>query len=499
MSLRLWHRLFLAFASVSVIALALFAMLQGRSVQQGFLGYVNRLERERLQAASAHLADAYGRHGDWTFLRGDTPRLLRLLSLDTPFGEPPARPSANDPAGPPGRGDGPSDFRPPRPPGTPPGPPRDGRPFPPPRDAPGLGIDLRPRLLLLDARGDVVAGNPGLPRDAASIPIVDRGTVVGRLLIAPLPRLREDVDLEFVRQQRAHIAWLALSVLLAALLVAWALSRWLLRPVRALTAGTQALAAGEYAARIDATRTDELGALASDFNALASALERHRDARRQWSADIAHELRTPISVLSGEIQALQDGVRAVDAERLASLQAECGRLRSLVEDLYQLSLSEAGALSYRFEPMDLAEVGREAARAHEGGLREDGLLLQVSATAACPLARGDRARLRQLLDNLLANARRYTDRPGTVAITLVRERDGGRLTIEDSAPGVPDAALPHLFERLYRVEPSRSRKFGGAGLGLAICRNIVKAHGGRIVATHAPLGGLRIDITLPER
>lgn len=506
MSLRLWHRLFLAFASVSVVALAVFATLQGRSVQEGFLGYVNRLERERIQTASAHLSDAYARHGDWRFLRGDTPRLLRLLSLDTPFGEPPAGPPANpaeppaDPSShPPGPGADPAGFPPPRPPGAPPGPPRDRRPFPPPRYAPGIGIDLRPRLLLLDAQGEVVAGNPGLPRDTASIPILDHGTVVGRLLIAPLPRLSEDVDLEFVHQQREHIAWLALSVLLAALLVAWALSRWLLRPVRALTAGTRALAAGDYAARIDATRTDELGALASDFNALASALERHRDARRQWSADIAHELRTPISVLSGEIQALQDGVRTVNAERLASLQAECARLRSLVEDLYQLSLSEAGALSYRFEPMDLAEVVHEAARAHEGGLREDGLLLQVSTTAACPLARGDRARLRQLLDNLLANARRYTDRPGTVAVTLVRERDGCRLTIEDSAPGVPDAALPHLFERLYRVEPSRSRKFGGTGLGLTICRNIVEAHGGRIVATHAPLGGLRIDITLPER
>lgn len=491
MSLRLWHRLFLAFASVSVVALAVFAALQGRSLQEGFLGYVNRLERERLQAASTHLSDAYARHGDWRFLRGDTPRLLRLLSLDTPFGEPPAGP----PAQPPGPGSDPAGFPPP-----PPGPPRDRRPFPPPRYAPGIGIDLRPRLLLLDAQGEVVAGNPGVPRDVVEIPILDGGAVVGHLLIAPVPRLSEDVDLDFVRQQRLHIAWLALAVLLCALPVAWALSRWLLRPVRALTAGTRALAAGDYAARIDATRSDELGALARDFNALASALERHRDARRQWSADIAHELRTPISVLSGEIQALQDGVRAVDAERLASLQAECSRLRSLVEDLYQLSLSEAGALSYRFEPMDLAEVVRDAVRAHEDGLREDGLLLQApTAFTPCPLARGDRARLRQLLDNLLANARRYTDRPGTVSIALARERDGCRLTIEDSAPGVPDAALPHLFERLYRVEPSRSRKFGGAGLGLAICRNIVEAHGGRIVAVHSPLGGLRIDITLPER
>lgn len=501
MQLRLWHRLFLAFASVSVVALAVFAALQGRNVQQGFLGYVNRLERERVEAASAHLSAAYARHGgDWTFLRGDTPRLLRLLSLDAPSAEiagdppppppPPPPPRAGSrerpPFGPPPRADARPGDRPPIPPA--------------PRHAPGIGLDLRPRLLLVDAQGQVVAGNPGLDRDAASIPILDGDTVVGRLLVAPLPKLSEDVDLEFVRQQRLHIAWLALSILLCALPLAWALSRWLLQPVRALTAGTRALAAGDYATRIEASRADELGALARDFNALAGALERNRDARRQWSADIAHELRTPISVLSGEIQALQDGVRTVDAARLASLQAECARLQGLVEDLYQLSLSEAGALSYRFEPVDLGEIVREAAQANEGGLHEDGLLLQVSPPAApCTLSRGDRARLRQLLDNLLANARRYTDRPGTVSVALVRERDGCRLTIEDSAPGVPDAALPHLFERLYRVEPSRSRRFGGAGLGLAICRNIVEAHGGRIVATHASLGGLRIDITLPER
>ncbi|MEQ1513961.1 MAG: ATP-binding protein [Lysobacteraceae bacterium] len=501
MSLRLWHRLFLAFAALSILAMATFALLQARSFQNGFLDYVNRLEHEKIEGMAHSLESAYAVHGDWDFLRGDTPQLMRSLELtrsDRTDGPPPQGAAARDEAG----------WQPPR--DRPP--PRfgDGRRPPPPPDADapppgGAGPrplrpahDLPPRLLLLDANGDIVAGNPRLPRDAQAIDIRHQGMVVGRLLLAPLPRLRSDLDLEFAHQQRQQMAVIALVVLLAALALAWALSRWLLHPVRALAAGTHALSSGDFTVRIPGTRSDELGALAKDFNALAETLERHRDARRQWGADIAHELRTPISVLSGEIQALQDGIRTVGPDTLASLQAECARLLHLVEDLYQLSLSDAGALSYRFEPVDLTEVVREAAQAHAGAMQAAGLDLRpMSLPDACPIARADKARLRQLLDNLLGNALRYTDTPGHVQIGIMREADAWHLRMDDTAPGVPASALPHLFERMYRVEPSRSRRFGGAGLGLAICRNIVEAHGGRIDASSSPEGGLRIDIVLP--
>ncbi len=503
MSLRLWHRLLLAFVVLGIAALATFALLQERSFQRGFLDYVNRLEREKIDTGAGHLARAFARHGDWGFLIGDTPRLMRLLELGPGerMGERPGRPPGEGPRPP---RPGPRDFPdgPPRDlaPG-PDGPPpfaADGRPPRPPR--PGLGVNLRPRLLLLDADGRVVAGNPQVPRNAPAVDVVSDGVVVGRLLVAPLPRLREDIDLEFAREQRRHMLWIAAAVLLVCLPLSWLLSRWLLRPVRALADGTRALAAGDYAARIRIDRDDELGALGRDFNALAAALEKHRDARRQWGADIAHELRTPISVLAGEIQALQDGVRTVDAERLASLQAECQRLRALVDDLYQLALSDAGALSYRFEPVDLAQLIREAARTHAGVMRDAGLtLIENAVPATATMARGDAARLRQLLDNLLGNALRYTDRPGQVVMALDPVPNGWRLRIDDSAPGVSDEALPHLFERLYRAEPSRSRRHGGAGLGLSICRNIVEAHGGTITAAHSPEGGLRIELVLPDR
>lgn len=483
MPLRLWHRLFLAFALLSVLALAAFATLQTRSFQSGFLDYVNRLERERAEDGVARLQEAYVRHGDWHFLRDDTPRLARILELAGPprGGERPEPPFDHPPPpNPPGLGRD-DDRRPPR----------LGPPSAPPRQ----------RLLLLDAQGRVIAGNPTLPRDTPAFDIRHEGIVVGRLLLAPLPRLRADLDVAFAHEQRRDMAAIGAVVLLSALLLAWAVARWLLRPVRALAAGAQALANGDYAARIDIQRGDELGALAGDFNALASALERHRDARRRWGADIAHELRTPISILSGEIQALQDGVRSVDAARLASLQAECARLRDLVDDLYDLSLSDAQALTYRFEPLDFAALVGEALRAHEDALRTAGIVCEATLPP-CPIARGDRARLRQLLDNVLANVARYTDAPGRVVVALESIHDDGearcRLRIDDTAPGVPVEALPRLFDRLYRVEPSRSRRFGGAGLGLAICRNIVEAHGGRIHAHASPLGGLRIDIELPR-
>ena len=244
-------------------------------------------------------------------------------------------------------------------------------------------------------------------------------------------------------------------------------------------------------------RYEEVGALAKDFNRLADALERNQQARRDWGADIAHELRTPLSILRGEIQALQDGVRPVSAEALASLQSECDRLTALVGDLYQLALSDAGALEYRFVEMDLGAVVMDAADEHRRALTDAGLTLAIESLPTSMKVRGDEQRLSQMLGNLLVNARRYTDVPGTIRIRAAREGKSWNLCIEDSPPGVPTNLLPKLFDRLFRVETSRSRAAGGAGLGLAICRNIVEAHGGKIEAGVSALGGLAITVSLP--
>jgi two-component system sensor histidine kinase BaeS len=214
-------------------------------------------------------------------------------------------------------------------------------------------------------------------------------------------------------------------------------------------------------------------------------------------ADISHELRTPLAVLRGEIEALQDGVRQATPEALASLHAEALQLGRLVDDLYQLALSDLGALSYRKEPLELGAELEAAVAAYRAEFRGKGIALAVAGTeAAVPLV-ADPERLRQLFANLLENSLRYTDAGGRLEIALRREEGQATVTFSDSAPGVPAADLERLFERLFRVEGSRRRATGGAGLGLAICRNIAEAHGGTITAAPSPLGGVTITVALP--
>ena len=463
MHLGLWQRLFLVIAALSSVALAGFAIWQQQGFRRGFLGYLDEVALERLQPAANRIAAAYAEHGGWDFMRADEQRFAELVEPDPRMLRADAtRPVERPPSGP--------RFGPP---------------------------GVLSRLLLVDRDGMRVAGNATIPSSAAHIPITVDDEAVGMLYLESLPQLRGDADVAFARQQLRGALIAGVAVLGAALVLAFALARWLLEPVRALAAGTRALAAGDYSRRVEHARGDELGALANDFNHLASTLEQHREARRHWGADIAHELRTPLSILRGEIQALQDGVRSPTPQALASLNAECDRLGGLVEDLYQLSLADAGALEYRFEDLDIGDIARESLDMHRHALADDGLVLEQSIGETPPI-RVDARRLGQLIDNLLANARRYTDAPGRIRVELAAGDEAVRLSIEDTAPGVPDEALPHLFERLFRVDRSRNRAGGGAGLGLTICGAIVTAHNGRIEAGPSALGGLRIMVTLPH-
>jgi two-component system sensor histidine kinase BaeS len=231
---------------------------------------------------------------------------------------------------------------------------------------------------------------------------------------------------------------------------------------------------------------------------MALTLEKNEQARRQWVADISHELRTPIAVLRGELEALLDGIRTITPETIQSLHAEAMRLNRLVDDLYQLSLSDIGALTYRKENLDLVEVLRDSIESYRTEFGRKGIIV----TKDLPREReimvfADRERLNQLFANVLENSLRYTDRGGELVIGLTFTE--GHITIEfqDSTPGVPEEELDRLFERLYRVEGSRSRTSGGAGLGLAISKDIVEAHEGTISAHPSPLGGLLIRITFP--
>src|SRR5438067_4520772 len=431
-------KFFLAILLAAAVAAAAMAVATRLSFQWGFLGYLNQVDAQRLDELAGRLAAEYRRSGDWQFLRDDYAK-LRALAL------------------------------------------------PPP---------TIPRLALLDAEGRPVVGNPELAAEGAVKPIVVDGGTVGWIARAPLRRLSSAAEVSF-QQEQLRASWLtaALALALAAGL-AVVLGRAFVTPVKRLADATHRLAAGNYATRVPVESQDELGRLAADFNRLAETLERNETLRRRFMADVSHELRTPLAVLSAELEAMEDGVRPLTRESLASLRGEVSALGKLVDDLNQLALADVGALAYRKRRVDVVPLLEQALESYRDRLAERRLAV-ATALGREAIVFGDADRLLQMFRNLLENSARYTDAGGRVRASARRE--GHRLVVdfEDSAPGVPPEALPHLFERFYRVDVSRSRANGGAGLGLAICRSIAAAHDGEISAAESPLGGLRVRLTLP--
>lgn len=329
------------------------------------------------------------------------------------------------------------------------------------------------------------------------LPIDVGHRTVGWLMLVTLQKATSAADVRFEQRQFRAI-WLisALALLLSAVLSGW-LARTLLAPVRRVAGATHRLAAGYYETRVAASDRDEIGRLGRDFNHLAATLERNEAMRRTMVADISHELRTPLSVLRGELEALEDGVRPLTQASLRSLTAEVALLSQLVADLYDLSLSDVGALAYRKVEIDLADVVERVFTAFRPRLITAGIVPALELPGRPVTLLADEARLAQLCNNLLENSLRYTRAPGRLRIRLCDD-EPLRLIVEDSAPGVAPGDRARLFDRFYRAHAGRSRGDGGAGLGLAICRNIVDAHDGRIAAEASACGGLRVSVSLPR-
>lgn len=454
-------RLFLAILTILAVVVAVVGLATRWSFERGFIGYLNEQAEARTAEVLPRVRQAYARHGSWDFLRNDRQAwfaLMRPADL--------AEWNGND-----------------------------GATLPPPPNSDLTGAVVR--VGLLDAQEQFVAGyrqvNEALPKK----PVVVDGRTVGWLVLAPFEEGTEGADRRFQRSQTRGMAGVAVLALLMAAALAWWLSRRLTQPVTRLARATHQLAAGHHDVRVDLDRRDEIGVLADDFNRLAETLERNQTLRQEFLADVSHELRTPLAVLRGEVEALQDGVRPLTRDAIASLQAEVMQLEKLVNDLSELALSDVGALSYRMERLDLAELARQVAAPHAAALQRLGLTLRLDLPGGPVPVLGDAARLRQLLDNLLTNSGRYTDAPGQVVLSVSASDGQARLAVSDSAPSVPEAELSRLFDRLYRVDASRNRESGGAGLGLAIARNIVLAHQGQIGASPSPLGGVCMAIALP--
>jgi signal transduction histidine kinase len=271
----------------------------------------------------------------------------------------------------------------------------------------------------------------------------------------------------------------------------------IIAPLRQLRSAATAIAAGDLGQQVHVASQDEIGDLADAFNHMAAELARNETLRRNLVADIAHELRTPLSVVRGSLEAMLDGVHPLDEDHVSPVYEETLLLQRLVDDLRLLSLADAGQLEMDCRSMkvsDLVDSVAEAANAATGGA---GISLARRVEAELPPVRGDVQRLRQVLNNLVSNALRHTPAGGRIEVSARVAEGEIEMAVTDDGPGIAPQDLPHVFERFYRGDRSRPRRGGSTGLGLSISRKLVEAHGGRMWVESAPGQGARFVFRLP--
>jgi two-component system sensor histidine kinase BaeS len=288
----------------------------------------------------------------------------------------------------------------------------------------------------------------------------------------------------------------AALVALVAVAMTIVVGRRMLAPIGAITQAARRRSEGGRFEPVPVRGDDELAELAGAFNAMAASVEEQDRLRRAMAADVAHELRTPLSNIRGYLEALQEGVAEPTPEVLGSIHEEAMHLQHLVDDLQMLSLAEAGELRIDPQPADLGDVVAQAVGAHRPGAEAADVELEMHAAGSVPVD-VDRARMRQVVANLVDNAIRHTPAGGVVSVTTRSEAGRALLQVADTGPGIPAEHRPHVFDRLYRADPSRSRDTGGSGLGLSIARELVRAHGGDLTVDERPGGGAVFTASLP--
>ncbi|MCX7861239.1 MAG: ATP-binding protein, partial [Chloroflexus sp.] len=365
--------------------------------------------------------------------------------------------------------------------------------------------DIEGTVSLLDANGRVVAGRrrPFMVRGNEAvrrIPITVGDQQVGTLVISVV-----DTDEAFPvgSFNRRPLLWGMLGAgagLMAILLgMAAVFSRRISAPLRQISAAAHAIADGDHSSRVQPANVRELAELAESFNRMAAALQQADQQRRQLTADIAHELRTPLSIIKGRLEGIQDGVYEADAEQIETLLAEVALLERLINDLHLLALADAGQLPLYREIVAPVMLVNEAVRSFAQSAAERDIRLTAGTADDLPDIEVDPQRIAQVLGNLISNALRHTPAGGMVSVTVAAEPNGVIFRVSDTGPGIAPADLPHIFDRFYRADRARTRSSGGAGLGLAIARRLVEAHGGQIWAESELGRGTIVSFRLPVR
>ena len=494
---RLQTRVLLAMVLLLLGLLLGFSGFSYWSLQRGLGGYVAQIELGRLEYLESQLRREYAKDPQWSTL---TPERWNAL---TRFGS-----QAAVPVSPPAEAEA-------------------------PRRAtlgPALTQQLRPierhplhqRLGLLDSKGRLLAGVPPVPGSAHNPLFDSQHQMIGTLTLNQPEDLKNQIDNAFLKEHLVFLGATSLLGLLLAAALSWWLSRRWIRPIEALSQGAKAFASGQLDYRIAIAGHDELGQLADRYNHMAGQLAQAQAQQHEWLTQVAHELRTPLAAVRAEIEAVQDGIRSFDAQTAARLHRQILRLTQLVGDMRATiptalvvhapeaapALQLTAHLPAAARALDMRALTIEAVEAVQIRFSQAGMGLSTAQelhTALPPAwVQGNAQQLHQVLSNILENSLRYTDAPGRLTISASLHGQAAQpgqrwleLHLDDSAPSVPPAELPRIFERFYRVETSRSRASGGSGLGLAICKSIVQAHGGQLQASISSLGGLRITLILP--
>ncbi len=359
--------------------------------------------------------------------------------------------------------------------------------------------------ILVDQNGVVISsgrrdmlGQPLAQQELdKAAPIIIDDAVVGALFFERRPPLPTNNPAElFINRVRSAIVFGAFGATFIALLIGVLLARTITRPIHELTDATHRVADGELGHQVSAGGKDEIGELGRSFNRMSADLARSTRLRRQMTADIAHDLRTPLSVILGYTEALSEGKLRGSEQMYDVIHGEAQQLQHLIDDLRTLSLADAGELSLNLQPTAVMDIFERAARAHQIHAQEQGVSLVADASNDLPPVSVDPERMAQVLDNLISNALRYTPEGGHIQLTAFQSGSSVELQVSDDGAGIDPQDLPNIFERFYRADSSRQEN-GESGLGLPIAKSIVEAHDGRIIVKSEPGTATVFTITLP--
>lgn len=330
------------------------------------------------------------------------------------------------------------------------------------------------------------------------VPLRIADEIVGELVTFGGIGSFNDLAIDVLRQVGLVLLVLFLILAFFAGLVAYQLARRYVDPLADVIAAAQIVAGGRLSARAPVRGTGDLRALNDSFNHMADALERSDRERRELLADVAHELRTPLSIVQGRLEGMVDGIYDLTPESIASALEETYLLERLVEDLRTLTLAESGTLRFDTRPVQIADIATRVVGVFQALATESQVTVQLVTAQDLPLIDADPQRLEQIIGNLVDNGLRYTPIGGQVDLAVFAVDGHVHLSIADTGPGVPEAEVARIFDRFWRGEKSRARTAGGAGLGLAIVRQLVEAQGGATRASLRPEGGLVITVAFPR-